>query len=134
MLTPTQFVGIIAVNAAAIKPLFSTSRWLISSKGSSKDKSSGYASKYGHPLGTMSASAIGQSLSSSRHQKMMTKLDENSSEEHIVSSTVEYHNNFKNDIRAGSTNSGRSGGGDLGDGIMVTKTYEVSPAKSTLDV
>lgn len=133
MLTPPQFVGIIAVNAAAIKPLFSASRWLISSKGSSKDKSSGYASKYGHPLGSMNASAIGQSLSSSRHQKMMTKLDENSSEEHIVSSTVEYHNNFKNDIRAGSTNSGQSGG-DLGDGIMVTKTYEVSPAKSTLDV
>ena len=50
-----------------------------------------------------------------------------------MSSTVEYHQNFKSDIRAGSTNSDHSGGA-LGDGIMVTKTYEITPAKSTLDV
>ncbi|CAM1501955.1 Fc.00g039390.m01.CDS01 [Cosmosporella sp. VM-42] len=124
------FVGIIAVNAAAIKPLFSASRWLISSKGSSKDKSSGYANRYGYPLGSVNAVNPGHSLTSSRHhqKKMMTELGDNSSEEHIVTK-VEY-NPYKNDIRAGSTASNNSGP----DGIMVTKTYEVSPAKSTLDV
>ncbi|RSL87674.1 hypothetical protein CEP52_015456 [Fusarium oligoseptatum] len=64
------FVGIIAVNAAAIKPLFSASRWLISSKGSSRDKgTSSYINKYGHPLGTIGGSGIAAGLSSSRHQK-----------------------------------------------------------------
>lgn len=79
----------------------------------------------------MGASVVGQSLSSNRNHNKMTQLDDNSSEEHIVQASAEYHN-FKNDIRAGSTNSDRSGG--FGDGIMVTKTYEVAPAKSTLDV
>ncbi|RMJ03350.1 hypothetical protein CDV36_015125 [Fusarium kuroshium] len=125
------FVGIIAVNAAAIKPLFSASRWLISSKGSSRDKgTSSYINKYGHPLGTIGGSGIAAGLSSSRHQKMMTKLDDNSSEEHIVGK-VDF-GGYKHDIRAGSSTSGQSSTGP--DGIVVTRTYEVTPGKSTLDV
>ncbi|KAL2689972.1 hypothetical protein Neosp_004037 [[Neocosmospora] mangrovei] len=125
------FVGIIAVNAAAIKPLFSASRWLISSKGSSRDKgTSSYINKYGHPLGTIGGSGIAAGLSSSRHQKMMTKLDDNSSEEHIVGKAD--FGGYKHDIRAGSSTSGQSSTGP--DGIVVTRTYEVTPGKSTLDV
>ncbi|KAF4999553.1 hypothetical protein FDECE_11474 [Fusarium decemcellulare] len=123
------FVGIIAVNAAAIKPLFSASRWLISSKGSSRDKgSSSYLNKYGHPLATIGGSGISAGLSGSRHQKM-TKLEDNSSEEHIVQKGG--FGGYKPDVRAGSTTSGQSVGPDA---IMVTRTYEVSPHKSTLDV
>ncbi|KAJ4263903.1 hypothetical protein NW762_005940 [Fusarium torreyae] len=123
------FVAIIAVNAAAIKPLFSASRWLISSKGSSHNKgTSSYINKYGHPLGTIGGSGAG--LSSNRHQKYMTHLDDNSSEEHIVGKP-EFVGYNKPEIRAGSTASGQS---DNQDGIMVTKTYEVTPGKSTLDV
>ncbi|KAH7271288.1 hypothetical protein MRS44_004941 [Fusarium solani] len=125
------FVGIIAVNAAAIKPLFSASRWLISSKGSSRDKgTSSYINKYGHPLGTIGGSGIAAGLSSSRHQKMMTQLDDNSSEEHIVGKAD--FGGYKHDIRAGSTTSGQSSSGP--DGIVVTRTYEVTPGKSTMDV
>ncbi|KAF7554397.1 hypothetical protein G7046_g6838 [Stylonectria norvegica] len=126
------FVGILAVNAAPIKPLFSASRWLISSKGSSSNnhKSSSYANKYGHQLGTIPGnSGIGQNSSSGRHQKMMTDLADNSSEEHIVQ-IVDYNGRFKNDIRAGSTTSEQSVSPD---GIMVTKTYEVMPSNK-LDV
>ncbi|KAJ3526383.1 hypothetical protein NM208_g11214 [Fusarium decemcellulare] len=124
------FVGIIAVNAAAIKPLFSASRWLISSKGSSRDKgSSSYLNKYGHPLGTIGGSGIAAGLSGSRHQNRMTKLEDNSSEEHIVQKGG--FGGYKPDVRAGSTTSGQSVGPDA---IMVTRTYEVSPHKSTLDV
>jgi hypothetical protein len=60
----------------------------------------------------------------------MTQLDDNSSEEHIVGKP-EFMPYNQNEVRAGSTTSGRS---DTQDGIMVTRTYEVSPGKSTLDV
>ncbi|KAK7407881.1 hypothetical protein QQX98_009940 [Neonectria punicea] len=124
------FVGIIAVNAAAIKPLFSASRWIASSKGSSGNyKSSNYAAnKYGHPLGTIGGSGAHPSVNSNRHRKMMTDLGDNSSEEHIVQ-TPDYKG-FQSDIRAASTNSESSNQ----NGIMVTREYEVSPGKSTLDV
>lgn len=132
------FVGIIAVNAAAIKPLFSASRWIGSSKGSSERyKSSGYAAnKYGHPLGTIGGSGAGPSANSAnRHRKMMTDLGDNSSEEHIVQkpdySKKPDYSAYQNDIRAEST---KSNGSSHQNGIMVTREYEVSPAKSTLDV
>jgi hypothetical protein len=60
----------------------------------------------------------------------MAHLDDNSSEEHIVGKP-EFVSYNKNEVRAGSTTSERS---DTQDGIMVTRTYEVSPGKSTLDV
>ena len=126
----SQFVGIIAVNAAAIKPLFSASRWIASSKGSSGNyKSSNYAAnKYGHPLSNIGGSGAHPSLSSNRHRKMMTDLGENSSEEHIVQKPD--YKGFQSDVRAASTNSESS----HQNGIMVTREYEVSPGKSTLDV
>ncbi|RGP80918.1 hypothetical protein FLONG3_968 [Fusarium longipes] len=127
------FVAIIAVNAAAIKPLFSASKWLVSSKGSSRDKGgSSYIHKHGHPLATIGGSGISGGISANRHakSKYMTQLDDNSSEEHIVGKP-EFMAYNKNEVRAGSTTSGQS---DTPDGIMVTRTYEVSPGKSTLDV
>ncbi|VTT59584.1 unnamed protein product [Fusarium fujikuroi] len=125
------FIAILAVNAAAIKPLFSASRWLVSSKGSSRDKgTSSYINKHGHPLGTIGGSGISGGISANRHQKYMTQLDDNSSEEHIVGKP-EFVGYSKPEVRAGSTTSGQS---DNQDGIMVTRTYEVTPGKSTLDV
>ncbi|KAM5346658.1 hypothetical protein ACJ41O_009663 [Fusarium nematophilum] len=125
------FVGIIAVNAAAIKPLFSASRWLLSSKGSSRDKNSSYVNKYGHPLGTIGGSGMGGGASANRNKNMMAHLEDNSSEEHIVNNTDTDFGGYKGDVRAGSTISEQSGSPD---GIMVTRTYEVRPVKSTLDV
>ncbi|KAJ4139932.1 hypothetical protein NW768_001282 [Fusarium equiseti] len=126
------FVAIIAVNAAAIKPLFSASKWLVSSKGSSRDKAgSSYVHKHGHALATIGGSGItGSSANRHQNKKYMAHLDDNSSEEHIVGKP-EFISYSKNEVRAGSTTSERS---DTQDGIMVTRTYEVSPGKSTLDV
>lgn len=127
-----QFVGIFAVNAASIKPLFSTSRWLNSSKGnnsnSNNNKISGNTDQYSHPLVTIGRKSTRQNLSSKQRQE--ADLDGNSSEEHIVKAS-EYGGGFQNNIRAGSTASGQGGHPD---GIVVTTTYEVSPYKSTLDV
>nr|CEG03655.1 unnamed protein product [Fusarium acuminatum CS5907] len=126
------FVAIIAVNAAAIKPLFSASRWLVSSKGSSRDKGgSSYIHKHSHPLATIGGSGVSGGRSGNRHhQKYMSHLDDNSSEEHIVGKP-EFVGYSTPEVRAGSTASGQSDGQD---GIMVTRTYEVTPGKSTLDV
>ncbi|KAJ4010185.1 hypothetical protein NW752_009368 [Fusarium irregulare] len=126
------FVAIIAVNAAAIKPLFSASKWLVSSKGSSRDKGgSSYVHKHGHALATIGGSGItGSSANRHQNKKYLAHLDDNSSEEHIVGKP-EFVSYNKNEVRAGSTTSERS---DTQDGIMVTRTYEVSPGKSTLDV
>ncbi|SPJ72477.1 related to integral membrane protein PTH11 [Fusarium torulosum] len=126
------FVAIIAVNAAAIKPLFSASRWLVSSKGSSRDKGgSSYIHKHSHPLATIGGSGVSGGRSANRHhQKYMSHLDDNSSEEHIVGKP-EFVGYSTPEVRAGSTASGQSDGQD---GIMVTRTYEVTPGKSTLDV
>ncbi|KAF5026131.1 hypothetical protein F66182_1779 [Fusarium sp. NRRL 66182] len=125
------FVAIVAVNAAAIKPLFSASRWLVSSKGSSRDKgTTSYINRHGHPLRTIGGSGMSAGISSNRHQTYMAKLDDNSSEELIISKS-EFAGYSKPNIRAGSTTRGQSGSQD---GIMVTKTYQVDPGKSTLDV
>jgi hypothetical protein len=128
------FVAIIAVNAAAIKPLFSASKWLVSSKGSSRDKGgSSYIHGHGHALATIGGSGISGAMSSNRpnKSKYMTQLDDNSSEEHIVGKSDFMGYSNKGEVQAGSTMSGRS---DTRDGIMVTRTYEVTPVKSTLDV
>ncbi|KAI8238849.1 Alpha-L-fucosidase 2 [Colletotrichum sp. SAR 10_96] len=87
------FVGIIAVNAACIRPLFSSAHWLSSSKGSSSGamKYTGSGDRYGHQLVTIGGG--GQSTDRSmpakrRHNKYnMTEFDNNSSEEHIVKSS-----------------------------------------------
>ncbi|KAF4998551.1 hypothetical protein FGRMN_3078 [Fusarium graminum] len=126
------FVAIIAVNAAAIKPLFSASRWLVSSKGSSHDKGgSSYIHKSGHALATIGGSGVSGGRSANRHQKYMTQLDDNSSEEHIVGKPA-FVGYSRPEVRAGSTASGQSDN-QLDGGIMVTKTYEVT-APEKLDV
>ena len=132
MRTPLQFVGIIAVNAAPIRPLFSKTRWLSSNRG----QSSAYR-KYddhgsGHALATIGGSSRvggdGPTMASRRRNKTLMDLEDNSSEEHIVKAEYGGHGN-------GSTLSSSSGGGGhLHDGIMVTTTYEVTPNKSKLNV
>ncbi|KAK1970016.1 hypothetical protein LY78DRAFT_722089 [Colletotrichum sublineola] len=123
------FVGIIAVNAACIRPLFSNSRWLKSSKGSSgtNQKYTGSSDKYGHELVTIGGG--GQSVDRSgkpskrRHNKYnMTELDYNSSEEQIVKPS-EPTNWSANGGRGDSLASNSNGQG----GIIVTTTYEVRP-------
>lgn len=130
-LAPTsQFVGIIAVNAACIRPLFSSAHWLRSTKGSSgnNQKYTGSGDKYGHQLVTIGGG--GQSVDRSglpskrRYNKYnMTELDNNSSEEQIVKST-ESTQWPQNGGRGGSLTSKSSG---QHGGIIVTTTYEVKP-------
>ncbi|KAJ2893472.1 hypothetical protein MKZ38_008649 [Zalerion maritima] len=140
------FVGIIAVNAASIKPLFSASRWLKSSKGTGSgdggQKSSGYTmGKYGYPLATIGGSSSAgegvpppKSTATKRHRSSPTDaFYDNSSEEHMVKVTPDHHvETVRNDIRAESTTS--SDRVHVPDGIVVTTTYEVNQYRSTLDV
>ena len=74
-----QFVGIIATNAAAIKPLFSTSRWLSSSKGNSTPYTNDNNS---HPLATIGGSSNMTPRPKRRRSMDYTDID-NSSEENI---------------------------------------------------
>jgi hypothetical protein len=137
----TQFVGIIAVNAASIKPLFSATRWLTSSKGSGDRYNANSSGKDGHALATIGGSGAPRNPPSKNRYLETELADPPSSEEHIVGSgnknSTDYGNGFHpnnggfhSSIRAGSTTSERSGHHD---GITVTTTYEVSPHRSTLD-
>lgn len=134
MYPPFQFVGVIAVNAASIKPLFSASNWLNSSKGtSSGQKGTGYINKYGYPLATIGGAGGGSNAPTKRHHHHhhhTSEYDNNSSEEHIVK-MGEPGQTFNNDIRAESTSTDRTGPQE---GIVVTTTYEVSQYKSYLHV
>ncbi|KAK4108571.1 hypothetical protein N656DRAFT_761243 [Canariomyces notabilis] len=135
------FVGIIAVNAASIKPLFSATRWLTSSKGSGDRYNANSSGKDGHALATIGGSGAPRNPPSKNRYLETELADPPSSEEHIVGSgnknSTDYGNGFHpnnggfhSSIRAGSTTSERSGHHD---GITVTTTYEVSPHRSTLD-
>ncbi|UQC87482.1 uncharacterized protein CLUP02_12987 [Colletotrichum lupini] len=126
------FVGIIAVNAACIRPLFSSSHWLRSTKGSSgaNQKYPGSGDRYGHQLVTIGGG--GQSVDRSRlpskrryNKYNMTELDNNSSEEQIVKSSdsASWPQNGGRDGSLNSKSSGQHGHG----GIVVTTTYEVKP-------
>ncbi|KAH0422186.1 hypothetical protein CcaCcLH18_12967 [Colletotrichum camelliae] len=107
------FVGIIAVNAACIRPLFSSAHWLSSSKGSSSGamKYTGSGDRYGHQLVTIGGG--GQSTDRSmpakrRHNKYnMTEFDNNSSEEHIVKSSESANWPQASGERDGSLTSGQ---------------------------
>ncbi|KAK2053398.1 hypothetical protein LY76DRAFT_581822 [Colletotrichum caudatum] len=123
------FVGIIAVNAACIRLLFSSSRWLKSSKGSSgpNQKYTGSSDKHGHQLVTIGGG--GQSVDRSgkpskrRHNKYnMTELDSNSSEEQIIKPSESTW-----PAKGGSDNSLASNSGGPQEGIVITTTYEVRP-------
>lgn len=145
-----QFVGIIAVNAACIRPLFSKARWLSSNRGQSSNYRKYGGNSSGHALTTIGggnsrvgdgsrAGNDGPPLASSRRRNKtlaLTDLEDNSSEEHIVKEAQYANGNgTMSDIRAGSTLSGSSGGQHDG-GIMVTTTYEVNNPnqKSTLNI
>ncbi|KAL1966340.1 hypothetical protein VTN77DRAFT_4693 [Rasamsonia byssochlamydoides] len=122
------FVGIVAVNASCIKPLFSASRWLRSSKnGSSNKMSNQYA--YGnnsYQLSSQLERSQGGFLSNKSTKRVQT---ENSSEEMIVKD----FDTYRNDVSVGVdvSNGGKSsfGEGMLTDGIHVTTTYEVTPSR-----
>lgn len=116
-----QFVGLIAVNAPCIKPLFSTSVWLGSSRGNSskgkKQYSVGGSGNYG-------MSVLGMSKSDQRNTKTATRLTENGSEEMILQDHPHDRQGnlgFWNDVSIGgdSETSGPKG-------IQVTTTYEVT--------
>ncbi|KAK1995318.1 hypothetical protein LX36DRAFT_169929 [Colletotrichum falcatum] len=84
------FVGVIAVNAACIRTLLFSSRWLGPSKGSSgtDQKYTVSSDKYGsQPVTTGGGQSVGRSgkPSKRRHNKYnMTELDSNSSDKQIV--------------------------------------------------
>ncbi|KAB8230216.1 uncharacterized protein BDW43DRAFT_321646 [Aspergillus alliaceus] len=109
------FVAIIAVNAPCIKPLFSSSVWL----GSSKDPSSRNAKQ------SYSLSVFGKSKPSQLGSTGGTKLRERSSDEFILCDAG--HNTFVNDVHAGMSASlsdeevGRQPKG----GIQITTMYEI---------
>ncbi|POR36122.1 Uncharacterized protein TPAR_03687 [Tolypocladium paradoxum] len=116
------FVGIMAVNAACIKPLFSKSRWITSSNGSSATP----GAPSGHCLGHMRGGSTG-SMSKRRFNKLAgeTEMADNSSEEHIVK-PPEYNKWLKSEISGGGSQGGRNGSGN-GDGITVTTRIEIQP-------
>ncbi|KAJ6442704.1 srpk [Purpureocillium lavendulum] len=132
------FVGIIAVNAAAIKPLFSKSRWITSSKGSSGATPGYNKNQNQYSLDHMpggATSTIG-SMSKRRFNKQMMEMGDNSSEEHIVDSNnngLAYNKWLRNEVSGGggggaSSVGGRSGGSSAeADGITVTTRVEVTP-------
>jgi hypothetical protein len=125
ILTLPQFVGIIAVNAAPIKPLFSSSRWLASSKGNSSppgDSSNG-GSK-GHALVTIG----GGNTSSSRHRRRpslpYTDIVENSSEENIFKPDLSH---LRGQTKISATSDGKMGA--FPGAITVTTQVDVDDAR-----
>lgn len=133
-LTHPQFVGIIAVNAACIRPLFSKTRWLSSARGQSSAYRKYEGRGSGHALATIGGSRVGgdgPTMASRRRNKTFVDLEDNSSEEHIVK--AEY-GGLANESTLSSSRG--SGGNQYQDGIMVTTTFEVNPNnnKSTLNV
>ncbi|KAB8071482.1 hypothetical protein BDV29DRAFT_197345 [Aspergillus leporis] len=109
------FVAIIAVNAPCIKPLFSSSIWL----GSSKDPSSRNGKQ------SYSMSVFGKSKPSQLGSTRGTKLGERSSGEFILRDTG--HRTYVNDGRMGTTGSlsDEEAGQQPKDGIQVTTMYEI---------
>lgn len=125
------FVGIVAVNAAAIKPLFSRSHWLKSSSGG-RGESQGnnapgsYDKNYGYPLGDNALVTIGSAKTKDRLHKsrrrnslgVTTEMADNSSEEHIVKGLDYYSQWRKHEITAGgpSSEATTTNGSDLESG------------------
>ncbi|KFH41564.1 hypothetical protein ACRE_077240 [Hapsidospora chrysogenum ATCC 11550] len=120
------FVGIIAVNAAAIKPLFSSSRWLSSSKGnngSPPGESSNTGSK-SHALVTIG----GSNTTASRHRRRpslpYTDIVENSSEENIFKPDLSH---LRGQTKISATSDGRVGA--FPGAITVTTQVDVDDAR-----
>ncbi|KAJ6442470.1 allantoate permease [Purpureocillium lavendulum] len=77
-------VGIIAVNAVAIKPLFAKSRWIASSKDSSGATQGHSQTQNQYSLDNMRGGVTSTIASKRRFNKDITYTGENSSDEHIV--------------------------------------------------
>jgi hypothetical protein len=118
-----QFVALIAVNAPCIKPLFSSSVWL----GSSKDPSSKNAHRYG-ASGSYSLSVFGKSkpdpLTSQR-----SKLGDHASDEFIL--REQSGPTYVNDVSGGhGQHVDEESGKFSAEGIQVTTIYEVKTGKA----
>lgn len=126
------FVGIIAVNAGAIKPLFSKAKWL-SSKGNSGGPSTSEG-KGSHPLTTIGGSSA-LTPRNHHHARSNTYTDiDNSSEENIFKPDMSHVRGIKGEttITATDLESGkgeRKGSGDnrnkFPGGITVTTQVDV---------
>ncbi|KAF7155856.1 hypothetical protein CNMCM5623_008736 [Aspergillus felis] len=115
-----QFVALIAVNAPCIKPLFSSSVWL----GSSKGPSSKNAHRYG-ASGSYSLSVFGKSkpdpLTSQR-----SKLGDHASDEFILREQSQSGPTYMNDVSGGHGQHMDEESGKFSEGgIQVTTMYEV---------
>ncbi|KND90932.1 hypothetical protein TOPH_04311 [Tolypocladium ophioglossoides CBS 100239] len=117
------FVGIIAVNAACIKPLFSKGRWITSSKGSSATP----GAANGYSMGHMRSGSTPGSISKRRFNKLgsETEIADNSSEENMVN-PLHYNKWLKSEVRGGGSHSERDGSVN-DDGFTVTTRVEVHP-------
>ncbi|RLL96873.1 hypothetical protein CFD26_105499 [Aspergillus turcosus] len=112
------FVAIIAVNAPCIKPLFSTSVWL----GSSKDPSSKNAQRFG-ASGSYSLSVFGRSKPDPLTSHT-SKLGDHASDEFILRD--QNAPAFVNDVSGGHGRQVDEESGKFGEGgIQVTTIYEV---------
>ncbi|RHZ63410.1 uncharacterized protein CDV56_100707 [Aspergillus thermomutatus] len=112
------FVAIIAVNAPCIKPLFSSSVWL----GSSKDPSSKNAQRYG-ASGSYSLSVFGKSKPDPLTSHT-SKLGDHASDEFIL--REQSAPTFVNDVSGGHGRQADEESGKFTEGgIQVTTIYEV---------
>ncbi|EAW12317.1 uncharacterized protein ACLA_062820 [Aspergillus clavatus NRRL 1] len=112
------FVAIIAVNAPCIKPLFSSSVWL----GSSRDPSSKNAQRYGAG-GSYSLSIFGKSKPNPLESNA-SKLGDQGSDEFILRENGA--STYVHDVRAGRGRQTDEEAGKFADGgIQVTTMYEV---------
>ena len=125
-LTLPQFVGIIAVNAAAIKPLFSSSRWIYSpqSHGTTPHGDSSNGGSKGHALDTNG----GTNTTASRHRRRpslsYTDIVDNSSEENIFKPDLSY---LRGQTKISATSNGKMSG--LPGGITVTTQVDVDDTR-----
>ncbi|PWI69168.1 hypothetical protein PCL_01553 [Purpureocillium lilacinum] len=132
------FVGIIAVNAAAIKPLFSKSRWITTSKGSSSATPAYHKNQNEYSLDRMPEDASRASVIGSKHQgrfnNLIMEMGDNSSEEHIIdpdNDGLAYNKWRRNEVSGGASSDRRSEGSAEADGITVTTRVEVTTARGT---
>lgn len=124
-----QFVGIIAVNAAAIKPLFSSKRWLASSKGGSAPPES--ETKNSHPLVTIGSAT----LNSRNRRRSLNYTDiDNSSEEHIFKPDLSHHQKGHTKISASTDLERNNSQAGYSRGITVTTQVDIDDGKHKQDV
>ncbi|KAF4207618.1 hypothetical protein CNMCM8927_002695 [Aspergillus lentulus] len=119
------FVAIIAVNAPCIKPLFSSSVWL----GSSKDPSSKNAHRYGGS-GSYSLSVFGKSKPDPLVSHT-SKLGDHASDEFILREQSQSGPTYVHDVSGGHGQHMDEESGKFAEGgIQVTTMYEVKTGRA----